>query len=81
MRIQALAVAAKAVTMAALEDMPVVVTVWSVTVLTESCIIGEPGDVDLGEGRGDRNALVVRSNEGRALTQPGTGNVSRGRGH
>lgn len=44
--------AAGAVTVAALGHMPVVVAVGSVAVLAESCVVVEPGGVDLGEGQG-----------------------------
>ena len=49
-RVQALAVAAGAVTVAALGHVPMVITVGSAAVLAESCIVVEPGDMDLGEG-------------------------------
>ena len=61
MRVQALAVAAGAVAVAVFGDVPVAVTVWSVAVLAESCIVVEPGGVDVGEGRGNRNALAICS--------------------
>ena len=49
MRVQALAVAAGAVAITALGHVPVAVAVGSVAVLAESCIVVEPGGVDLGE--------------------------------
>jgi hypothetical protein len=52
MRVQALAVAAGAVAVAALGYVPVAVAVGSVAVRAESCIAVEPGRVDLVETQG-----------------------------
>ncbi len=52
MRVEALAVAAGTVAVAAFRHMPVAVAVGSVAVLAESGIVVEPGGVDLGEGQG-----------------------------
>ena len=52
MRVQALAVAAGAVAAAAVGHVPVSVAVGGVAVLAESCIVVEPGRVDLGEPQG-----------------------------
>ena len=46
---------------AAVGDMSVLVTIWSVAVLAESRIVVEPGDVDLGEGQGSPKRLAIRS--------------------
>jgi hypothetical protein len=51
-RVQALAVAAGAVTVTALGHVPVVVAVGGIAGLAESCIVVESGGVDLGEGQG-----------------------------
>ena len=52
MWIQALAVAAGAVPVPCLRDVPVVVAVGGVAVLAESRVVVEPGGMDLGEAQG-----------------------------
>jgi hypothetical protein len=51
-RVQALAVAAGAVAVPSFGDVPVLATVGSVAVLAESCVVVEPGRVDLGKTEG-----------------------------
>ncbi len=51
MRVQAFAMAAAAVVVPALGYVPVLVAVASVAVLAESCVVVEPGRVDLGEAQ------------------------------
>ena len=51
MWVQALAVAAEAVAVAILGHVPLTVAVGSIAVLAESCVLVEPGGVDLGEAR------------------------------
>jgi hypothetical protein len=52
MWVQALAVPVEAVAVAALGHVPVAGAVGSIAVLAESCIVVEPGGVDLGEAQG-----------------------------
>jgi hypothetical protein len=59
-RVQALAMAVRAATIAALGYRPVAVAVGRVAVLAESCIVVEPGGVDLGEAQRVRKAWVIR---------------------
>jgi hypothetical protein len=51
-RVQALTVAAGAVAVAALGHLPVAITVGHIAVLAETCIVVEPGRVDLSEAQG-----------------------------
>jgi len=76
MWVQALAVAAGAVAVAGLGHVPVAVAVGSVAVLAESCIIVEPGRVDLGEAEGRPERLcadVPRRGHIRRIPSPGRG--------
>jgi hypothetical protein len=51
-RVQALAVAAGELAVAALGHLPVAIAIGHVAVLAETCIVIEPGRVDLGEAQG-----------------------------
>ena len=55
--VQAFAVAAGAVAVPGLGHVPVPVAVGSVAVLAESCVVVEPGGVDLGEAQGRPECL------------------------
>jgi hypothetical protein len=57
--VQALAVAAGAVAVPGRGHVPAVIAVWCVAVLAKSCIVAEPGDVDLGEGQGRPERLAA----------------------
>jgi hypothetical protein len=57
MWVQALAVAAGAVAIAGLGHVPVAVAVRSVAVPAESCVVAEPGGVNLGEAQGRPECL------------------------
>src|ERR1700686_2459223 len=65
--IQALAMAARAVTIAARRDVPVPVAIRGVAVLTESCIVIEAGAVHLSDPAGpsdvDGVAVVVAGSD------------------
>jgi hypothetical protein len=59
-RVQAFAVPVEAVAVSGVGHMPMLVAIGGVAVLAESCIVVEPGCVDLGEAQGGRNAWAIR---------------------